>query len=363
VDGLELSPVIRPCTDDTVLVTFRWRGEASSTALYWGLDAPLRRQPGTDRWETTLELPADLTTVYCLTHDGSQEIPRDAGGTGEAHLDPANPDRLYFPADPSDPSDYDAWASVLTLPAAPPDRWSAPRESVPSGPVTTHVLPDGRVVDVYRPAGVEPAGLPAMVVFDAHPSREVLRVPQTLDNLIAAGRVPPMAALFYHTPEDSRDAELSPTSATTEALVSSVLPWARSTFGLSADPALTTVAGSSRGALMAAAVGLQAPAEFGGVLSQSGSFWWPAPDEGEPEWLTREFASRPRTGLRFYLDVGNRETMPGPGGAESQLTVNRRMRDVLRDRGYPVTYAEYTGGHDYINWRRTFADGVLALYG
>jgi enterochelin esterase family protein len=202
-----------------------------------------------------------------------------------------------------------------------------------------------------------------MVVFDAYPSQKVLRVPNTLDNLIAEGRIPPMAALFYHTPEDVRDDELSPASATTEILASSVLPWARSTFGFSADPALTAVAGSSRGGLMATAAGLQAPSVFGAVLSQSGSFWWPAPDEGEPQWLTREFASRPRAGLRFYLDVGNRETRPGPGGSASQVSVNRNMRDVLRERGYPVTYAEYTGAHDYINWRRTFADGLIALYG
>jgi enterochelin esterase-like enzyme len=114
---------------------------------------------------------------------------------------------------------------------------------------------------------------------------------------------------------------------------------------------------------MAVAIAVEAPEVFGGAISHSGSFWWPAPDEGEPEWLTREVAARPHADLRFYLDVGNRETMPGPGGAAPQVTVTRRFRDALVERGYPVTYAEYTGAHDYINWRRTFADGLIALYG
>lgn len=100
---------------------------------------------------------------------------------------------------------------------------------------------------------------------------------------------------------------------------------------------------------------------FGAVISQSGSFWWPSPQEGEPEWLTREYANQPSVPVRFYLEVGNRERMPGPGGAPSQVLVNRKMRDTLRDRGYAVTYAEYTGGHDYVNWRRTFADALLAV--
>jgi enterochelin esterase family protein len=48
-------------------------------------------------------------------------------------------------------------------------------------------------------------------------------------------------------------------------------------------------------------------------------------------------------------------------GGPSQVDVNRRFRDTLRQRGYPVAFHEYTGGHDYVNWRRTFADGLLAV--
>jgi len=59
--------------------------------------------------------------------------------------------------------------------------------------------------------------------------------------------------------------------------------------------------------------------------------------------------------------VGDREEQPGPGGTPSLLEMNRRMRDVLTSGGYPVTYREYHGGHDYVNWRNTFADAVLAV--
>jgi len=65
----------------------------------------------------------------------------------------------------------------------------------------------------------------------------------------------------------------------------------------------------------------------------------------------------------FYLDVGEREVQCPVGPGLSQLAVTRRMRDALLGRGYEVSYAEYVGGHDYVNWRRTFADGLIAVLG
>jgi enterochelin esterase-like enzyme len=360
------TPLIEPCDDGTRLVTFLWRGSAPVTRAWWGVDVPLSLVPGTDLWHGSEVMPAALLTTYCFAHEDAAHAPESLSGEGATHVDLANPHRLHFPADPADPGDFPGWVSVLRLPAAPESSWTEPRPGVAAGTLSEVVLPGAalggpRPVVVYRPPGTPTEGLPALVVFDGFLARHVLRIPVVLDNLIAAGAVPPMVALFVSSFDASRERDLEPALPIQRFVVDELMPWARATLGTASGGNL--IAGVSRGGLAAAYVGLCAHELFGGVIAQSGSFWWPMPAQGEPGWLIRQVSRYPPVDVRFYLDVGVRETMPGPGGAPDQLTVVRRMRDELRGHGCRVTYAEYVGGHDYINWRRTFADGLTAVAG
>jgi enterochelin esterase family protein len=357
------TPMIEPRGDGTALVTFLWRGQADSTRAWWNLDVPLARLDGTDLWYGSEVFPDDLLTVYCLQHDGAQTFPHDTGGTGGSHIDAGNPRRVHFPGDPHDPGDLDTWLSVLELPHAPADRWSSTRPGVTPGQLSTGSLPGtGHTVTAYRPAASPAAGLPTLVMFDGYLAQTTLRVPTILDNLIAAGRIPPMTALLVHNTAASRETDLSPLPPMEAFVVGELLPWARATWQVGSATGDHLIAGSSRGGLVAAYLGLRRPDVFSAVIAQSGSFWWPHPDEGEPGALIRDTARYPAAGVRFYLDVGSMETAPGPGGAPAQVTVCRQMRDTLRAHGHQVTYTEFTGGHDYVNWRRTFADGLIALH-
>jgi enterochelin esterase-like enzyme len=109
---------------------------------------------------------------------------------------------------------------------------------------------------------------------------------------------------------------------------------------------------------------------IGNVLSQSGNFAW-APDRlvgpnldatTEGGWLITEYIGRPREPVRFYLDAGVFEADRfATGGAILEST--RHFRDVLRAKGYTVTFRQFTGGHDYLSWRGTLADGLIELIG
>ena len=76
----------------------------------------------------------------------------------------------------------------------------------------------------------------------------------------------------------------------------------------------------------------------------------------------RQFISSPKKPLRFYLDAGSAE-FNATGGADSILFCTRTLRDVLRAKGYEVHFQEFAGGHDYLSWRGTLADGLIVLMG
>jgi enterochelin esterase family protein len=211
-------------------------------------------------------------------------------------------------------------------------------------------------VSVYRPAGVPADDLPVLLFFDGHLMRTVLRVPTTLDNLIVAGRIAPMVAVLVHNFDGRRERELSPLPVLEKYAVDELLPWVRATFG-AGRKGRNIAAGVSLGGLAATYLGLRRPDEFGRVVAHSGSFWWPRTEPGR---LLREVARAGRSPVRFYLDVGTCETRSVGPGVPNQIEFCRAMRDALLAHGHTVTYAEYSGGHDYLNWRRTFADGLLS---
>jgi enterochelin esterase family protein len=82
----------------------------------------------------------------------------------------------------------------------------------------------------------------------------------------------------------------------------------------------------------------------------------------EPNWMARQFIASPKLPVRFYLDAGTEE-IDFSGGGNSILLTTRNLRDVLRAKGYEVHFQEFAGGHGYLSWRGTLADGLIALLG
>lgn len=380
------APLIEPDEDGlstgAALVTFLWRGDREGervgviTQLAPRLcgtgAAPLRHLEGSDVWYATFHAPRDVRTTYWLSvaaGDSGVQQSRDAPETDAALawiVDSRNWRR--DPLNPCATADRPP-GSLLALADAPAPRWSAPRPGTPAGTLAPHTIPseilgNERSGWVYTPPGFDRAAGPydLLLLLDGWAYATCVPTAAILDNLIGAGLLPPTVALLIGNPNaEARQRELGCHDPFVAFVADELVPWVRRDYAAAAEPERCVVGGSSRGGLAAAFVGLRRPDLFGGVLCQSGSFWFAPDGEVEPEWLARQFAAEPRKPLRFHLEVGLLEVGEEGGGVPTMLTVSRHLRDVLRARGYAVDYREFSGGHDYSCWEVTLPDALLAL--
>ncbi|MFJ2026766.1 enterochelin esterase [Streptomyces sp. NPDC087897] len=315
----------------------------------------MRRVEGTGVWAISHRLRADHRASYQFhATDGSREDALRADRTAWLQvLDRAEPDPLNTrPPLPS--RDGRNPASVFDLPDAPPQSHICRRAGADRGR-TIDAEVDGRRVTVHLPPGHRPDGGPyaLAVLLDGEMWGPVLCVGDILDNLHADGDLPPTVAVLVDT-MGRRMQDLACSAPFVDWLADTLLPWAGQGYGAGADAARTVIAGQSAGGLTAAFAAFRRPDRFGLALSQSGSFWWPD-DERGCEWLTGQYAWAERRPVTLRLEVGLQEWM--------LLGENRRLRNVLRARGYDVRYGEFNGGHDYACWRGGLADGLADLLG
>ncbi|MFD7817402.1 enterochelin esterase [Streptomyces sp. NPDC059785] len=352
-------------------VTFLWRGGPETRAVQvlpnklGDPRAPegnlMERVPGTDVWHWTLRLRHDWRGTYDLFADegggpepGTAEYWRRL--RGQHRTDPFN-SRTLPRRWGGDPVPY------AELEAAPSAADWEPRPDTAKGTVTEEKVASAhlggeRRVWTYLPPGAGPASapLPVLVLLDGEHWQPRLGLCHLLDNLIADGRLPPVAAVLPESVDAAtRWAELTCRPEFTAFLTEELLPWAAGRLPLTDDPARTVLAGQSLGGLTAAYAALSAPHRFGNALVQSGSFWWPAAGP-EAEWLTGRIAEGSRLPVRLRLSFGTQEWVALPAA--------RRLRDTLAAAGYDdASYREFNGGHDYLCWRTELADGLVELLG
>lgn len=381
------APLVEPAPDGDahLLVTFVWRGSAETRnvvvvrgpAGYDFARNQLAHLGDTSLWYKTYRARRDLRTIYWLSENDSlvpmAEVEESAYQARTAGWlpDPLNPRRYVMERDEEIPGDRDFIASPLELPGAPPQPHATPRDGVPHGKVAMVRLPSAilgneRRVWIYTPPGYITDGDPyaLALLFDGLAAIRVLDAPATLDNLLHEGKLPPLVLVCPDSlNNETRLRELLYHQPFVDYLTRELLPWVRARYHITGDPQRALVGGLSAGGVAAVYAAWRAPGVFGKVLSQSGAFWTAPEGDAEGEWLARQLAVSDPIPARFYLDAGLMEVHSSGATGVSLLVSNRHLRDVLRAKGCAVTYAEFNGGHDYLVWRGTLADGLLALLG
>ncbi len=364
-----------PGDEKFVWVTYLWEGNAETHAISMAGGAPaneqyfkaLHRLGDSNLWYRTDKVPRDARYTYVFMLNpfkvvlGDKELEQKI--MKHSRRDPLNPRTFMFPPN----------AAIVELPDAPPQAWLKPLPDVPRGETKQEsfksaILGEDRPIKIYTPpaaaAGSKPPAL--LIYLDGEVVPFAVPLATILDNLIAKDKIQPTVAVMVSSGKTrSRDLGCSPKFA--EFLAKELVPDLRRRFKISEDPKQVAISGFSLGGLTAAYVGMRHSDVIGNVLSQSGSYWFyegwteTSPESAfvESGWLAKQFATLPKLPLRFYLEVGRLEQ----GFPINMVLENRRMRDTLVARGYPVTYAEYSGGHDVLCWRGSVADGLMALFG
>jgi len=334
----EGTPVI-----DGEAATFVWQGRRAPQLIGdftdWEGGSPLTlARIAAGLWAYTLRLPRDAYIEYAYIQ-GVERLP-----------DPLNPRTL--------PNGVGATNHFFYMPDAAPTALAQRRRDVPHGLVTSHTVEteglavgSKRTVYLYQPPTIEPS--PLIIVFDGQDYLRRARLTDIVDNLIAQGRIRPVALAMVSHGGRARLVEYACNEGTVGFILYRVLPLARAQLNLvdvQTLPGAYGLLGASLGGLMALYTALRAPAVFGHVLSQSGAFAFAGHDFILFD-LIRDSSVKP---LKVWMDVGRFEDL---------LSANRRLQALLAAKGYAVSYREYNGGHNYTAWRDDVWRGLEALLG
>ncbi len=307
----------------------------------WDAYHPARwERAGEELWTYSLSLPADAYMEYAFLVEPGEEV--------RVH-DPFNTRTV--------PNGVGQINHYFYMPAAAPTSFAQRAPFVPEGLVTRHLIQHPRLVaggkrmvHLYHPPTDQ--ACPLMIVFDGRDYLRRARLSIIVDNLLAAGRIRPIALALVENGGPARMLEYACNEATVGFLMECVLPLAQKHLNLvdpAQQPGAHGVLGASMGGLMALYVGLRQPDVFGHVLSQSGAFELGAADTVIFPLI--RYAPRPR--VKVWLDVGRYEWL---------LPANRRLRDLLAGQDYDFSYREFNAGHNYPAWRDDVWRGLEWLF-
>ncbi len=322
--------------------TFLYRGPAARVVLAGDMTGTvpgeaLTRIPGTDLFFLSREFELDARLDYKFVLNDKDWV-----------LDPLNPRTMVSGFGPN---------SQFWMPD-----YVAPREiefdpGIPHGTIEdlsfpSTVLKNSRNVKVYLPpAYPEPAvRYRVLYVHDGTDYLKFAKINNVVDYLIHKRAIPPL--LLVMVPPLDRNTEYLANAEFAKAFSTELVALVDARYHTDPTPRSRAMLGASLGGLAAAFIALTYPHVFGNFAGQSSAFLSDAPLE-----LIR---TSPKRDIRIHLDVGTYES--NLHGLDL-LTANRRFRDALIAKGYPLQYLEVHEGHSWGSWRARIATALEFLWG
>lgn len=309
---------------------------ASTPAGYDATIGATIRVPGTD-WsylEATAYTNARAEYVLLFTNPG--------GGAAAAEADPLNPRTIQTFSGPHSEVRMPQWVAQPEV----DDTSTVPAGQVIAEPIASRVLNGTRRAWFYVPPGYESSTnwYPVMYVLDGGNYVERMQVPQVLDRLIAAKRIPPLIAVFIE-PGD-RQEEYSRSAQWRAFMATEVVPLVDKRFRTFPAPEQRLILGSSLAAYGAVDLAVEYPDLFGLCAAI-------APPAQAATVITNQAKGRQAIrAVKFFVLGGTYDS--GVDGA-------RRLRTALDIGTGAVTYIEVPEGHGPEMFRGHIDDALTTL--
>lgn len=329
----------------------------------------MRRIDGTNIWCWSVSLSANWRGSYCFIPTARNDIfaPQALGET---------PDRTalregwrqLLPQAIADPLNSQSWqggrghaVSALEMPDAPVQPgWEQPEN--PDSPAVclqwrSARLGNTRRVWVFTTGEAQAESRPLAILLDGQFWAQSMPVWPALTSLTHRGHLPPAVYLLIDAIDTAhRSRELPCNADFWLAVQEELLPLVKTTTAFSDDPQRTVVAGQSFGGLSSLYAGLNWPARFGCVLSQSGSYWWPHRDGYQDGTIVEQLKSGKVSaqGLRIVLEAGIREPII--------FRANQALYAQLPSAPQSIFWRQVDGGHDALCWRGGLMQGLITLW-
>jgi enterochelin esterase family protein len=237
--------------------------------------------------------------------------------------------------------------SFFTMPDYKPTVWDKGEiPNLETIEISSKIYNERRKVQVYVPfIKSDSPLLPVLYVQDGGNYLNQAKAVQIQQNLVKANKLSPFIMVFLN-PKD-RMKEYWANDDYAKFLAEEVVPVIDSKYNTIKSRDGRVVMGASLGGITAVHVGLKYPQVFGRIGGQSSSFWI------DNQRVVKELEKLDgKTNFRFYLDDG---TLEGPEDS-------RKVAEILKGKGFDVTYIEAEAGHNWTAWRDRLADAFIALW-
>ncbi len=210
------------------------------------------------------------------------------------------------------------------------------------------LLNETREIFLYTPVYKNEKGfsLPLLIVHDGSEAIHIGKFHQILDNLQAAGKIPPCAALFISPKDRIGEYALNasyPEFCIHEALTEALAIWKKWNVPISDESPKRSITGASLGGLLATKTSLQFPKDIGVCIAQSPSYWWNQAEIFHSPYLK----NAPK--IEFHLQTGTI--------CDAQK-MTESMFHRLKYLGANVMYQEFHQSHTWGNWRTNLASAI-----